>query len=213
MNRPGVPNPAVRRLTLYLRQLEQLLAEGTDRVSSSQLARSLHITAAQVRKDLAYFGAFGRPGVGYRTAALSEALRRILGTDKPRNVIVVGAGDLGRALLRYKGFKRKGFNIVAAFDVAPGKVARSVGGVEVHHIRELPKIARKHGVELAVLAVPPEVAQEVTDLLCRAGIRGILNFAPTTLTTPDGVAVGPVDLAGHLEQLSYLLGPERTEGR
>ena len=207
MIRPDVPNPAVRRLTLYLRQLEQLLAEGGDRVSSTQLAQSLHITAAQVRKDLAYFGAFGRPGVGYRTAPLIEALRRILGTDKPHNVIVVGIGYLGRALLRYKGFKRKGFNFVAAFDIAPGKVGRNAGGVQVHHLRELPRIARRHAVELAVLAVPPEAAQEVADLLCDAGIRGILNFAPATLTTPEDVAVDPVDLAGHLEQLTYLLGP------
>jgi len=197
------PSPAVKRLSLYLRELERLSAEGVDKVSSRRLAESLHITDAQVRKDLGYFGQFGRRGVGYGVDRLIHALRRILGTDKTWNVIVVGTGDLGRALLRYRGFARRGFRLVAAFDVSRGKVGKRVGDVPVYHIDELPRVVRRTKVKLAVVAVPPEAAQEVTDLLCSTGIVGILNFAPTTLETPDGVTVGLVDIAAHLEQLSF----------
>lgn len=206
MKGEGVPAPVVHRLSLYLRELEGLAGRGVDKISSRQIARDLHVTAAQVRKDLAYFGQFGRPGVGYRVQPLCEELRRILGTDHTWNVIVVGAGDLGRALLRYRGFRRKGFHLVAAFDVAGSKVGRKVGSVSVHHIDEMPRIVREDDVKLAVVAVPADAAQKVTDRLCRAGVRGILNFAPATLETPDGVAVGPVDLAAHLEQLSFRAG-------
>jgi redox-sensing transcriptional repressor len=196
-------------LCLYLRELESLARRGVEKVSSRQMARDLHVTDAQVRKDLAYFGQFGRPGVGYRVEPLREELRRILGTDHPWNVIVVGAGDLGRALLRYRGFRRKGFHIVAAFDIANSKVGRKVGSVPVHHMEEMPRIVREQDVKLAVVAVPAESAQEVTDALCGAGVRGILNFAPATLETPEGVAVGPVDLAAHLEQLSFQAGRDK----
>ena len=206
MNTQPIPSPAVRRLSLYLRHLEQLAAEGVKSVASNELAESLNVTAAQVRKDLGYFGQFGRPGVGYGVGVLIEELRRILGTDRVVNVILVGAGDLGRALLRYKGFRRKGFNLVAAFDVAPGKIGRAVGTVNVHHIDELRGIVRKHKVKLAVLAVPVEVAQETADLLAAAGIRGIMNFAPATLHTDSDLAVSPVDLAAHLEELSFRIG-------
>jgi redox-sensing transcriptional repressor len=193
----------VLRLSLYLRQLEHLAAEGREKVSSTQLAKSLHATDAQVRKDLGYFGQFGRRGVGYPVAPLIEVLRHILGTDRVSNVVVVGAGDLGRALMRYRGFARKGFRFVAAFDVAPGKIGRKVGDVPVLPIGQLEDIVRRHRVKLAVVAVPVDAAQQVTDRLCRAGVGGILNFAPTTLHTASGVAVGTVDLAGHLEQLSF----------
>ena len=206
MNTQPIPSPAVRRLSLYLRHLEQLAAEGVKSVASNELAESLNVTAAQVRKDLGYFGQFGRPGVGYGVGVLVGGLWCILGTDRVVNVILVGAGDLGRALLRYKGFRRKGFNLVAAFDVAPGKIGRAVGTVNVHHIDELRGIVRKHKVKLAVLAVPVEVAQETADLLAAAGIRGIMNFAPATLHTDSDLAVSPVDLAAHLEELSFRIG-------
>jgi len=197
------PSPAVKRLSLYLRQLEQLDALGVHTVSSDQIAAPLHLAAAQVRKDLAYFGQFGRRGVGYRVKPLAETLRRILGTDKTWNVIVVGAGDLGRALLRYKGFRKRGFNIVAAFDIAREKVGRRVGSVKIHSLGDLTRVVRQHDVKLAVISVPAEAAQQVSDAICRAGVKGILNFAPTTLHVPDGTAVAPVDLAAQLEQLSF----------
>jgi len=202
----SVPNPVVKRLSLYLRRLERLAGEGVEKVSSSQLAKSLYITGAQVRKDLAYFGQFGRPGVGYEVATLIDELRRILGTDRTWNVIVVGAGDLGRALLRYKGFRKKGFNLVAAFDISAAKVGRRIGGVTVHHVDDLAETVRKHRVRLAIVTVPAEAAQLVTDKLCSVGVMGILNFAPTILRTPPGVAVDSVDLAASLEQLSFLIG-------
>jgi len=198
-----VPDPAVKRLSLYLRQLESLAVGGQDKVSSRQLAESLGLTDAQVRKDLAYFGQFGRRGVGYRVAPLITQLRRILGTDKAQNVIVVGAGDLGRALLRYKGFSRKGFEFVAAFDVSESKVGRQFGGIPVYHIDQLPEVVRRHDVKLAVLTVPAEAAQETAERLCEAGIQGILNFAPAPIQLKPGVAFSLVDLAAQLEQLSF----------
>jgi len=202
MNSP-IPTPTVQRLSLYLRRLEDLARVGIEEVSSRQLAGFLRITAAQVRKDLTHFGQFGRPGVGYRVGPLIEELRRILGTDRTWRVVLVGIGDLGRALLRYRGFRNKGFKIVGAFDVAAGKIGRKFGQVTVRRMDELPAVVRRHEVRLAVIATPAEAAQEVADRLCDAGIKGILNFAPVTLHTPPDVAVGPVDLAGTLEQLSF----------
>jgi redox-sensing transcriptional repressor len=198
-----VPDPAVRRISLYLRQLESLAEKGIEKVSSKQLAESLHLSAAQVRKDLGYFGQFGRPGLGYSVADLIGKLRQVLGTDRTWNVVVVGAGDLGRALLRYRGFQRKGYQVVAAFDVESSKVGRKVGKVPVHHLDQLESIVRDHGVRLAVLAVPTEAAQAVADRLYAAGVKGILNFAPCVLQAPADLAVGPVDIAAHLEQLSF----------
>jgi redox-sensing transcriptional repressor len=198
-----VPDPAIRRICLYLRQLEHLRAEGHEKVSSRQLAEALHLSAAQVRKDLGYFGQFGRPGMGYEVTALIDQIRRILGTDRMTNVVVVGAGDLGRALLRYRGFQKKGFRVVAAFDVDQRKVGQKVGSVSVEHMDRLEAVIDEHKVRLAVLAVPVEAAQQVTDRLRAAGVKGILNFAPTILQTPPGLAVGPVDLAAYLEQLSF----------
>ena len=204
-----IPSPVVWRLSLYLRQLESLVGEGVEKVSSRQLAKFLHITATQVRKDLAYFGQFGRPGVGYRVGPLTGQLRRILGTDRTCRVVVVGAGDLGRALLRHRGFRRKGFELVAAFDISPAKIGRQIGQATVQHLDDLEDVVRRQDVKLAVIATPPEAAQDVADRLCRAGIKGILNFAPTTLETPPSVAIGPVDLAATLEQLSFRV---RAEG-
>lgn len=205
MKNRSIPSPAVTRLSLYLRELEHLQAAEVAKVSSSQLAGSLHITDAQVRKDLGYFGQFGRPGVGYRVEPLIEALRHILGTDRTQNVVVIGAGDLGRALLRYRGFHKKGFDIVAAFDISASKVGKQVGHVKVMDMSDLPAIAGKYDVKLAVIAVPTESAQQVTDALCSAGIKGILNFAPAILETTPDVAVRPVDLAASLEQLSFTI--------
>lgn len=203
MKRQPAPDRVVRRLSLYLRQLEHLAERGIDKVSSSQLAGSLQVSAAQVRKDLAHFGQFGRPGVGYRVRPLIDELRRILGTDKTWNVIVVGAGNLGSALLQYKGFLKRGFRFVAAFDVARGKIGRHIGNVRVRHMGELARIVRRHRVKLAILAVPADAAQRVAERLCKAGIKGILNFAPATLAAPPDVAVGPIDLAASLEQMSF----------
>ena len=204
-----IPTPAVRRLSLYLRGLHELAQQGVKKISSRSLGDMLNITAAQVRKDLAYFGQFGRPGVGYRVGPLIDELRHILGTDQTRPVVVVGTGNLGRALLRHKEFRARGFELVGAFDIASDKIGRKLGHILVQHIDEMPKVLQEHHVKLGVIATPPEAAQSVADTLCAAGVKGILNFAPTTLQTPPGVAVRPVDLAATLEQLSFSVHARR----
>lgn len=203
MTNQPIPAPAIHRISLYLRRLDDLARQGTAKISSKGLAEHLHTTAAQVRKDLAYFGQFGRPGVGYCVGPLMAELRHILGTDKTWGVVVVGSGHLGRALLRYRGFQSRGFEFVAAFDVSPRRVGKKYGHVAVRHIDELPEVVKTHNVRLGVIATPAAAAQQVADILCQAGIKGILNFAPTTLHTPAEVAVGAVDLATRLEQLSF----------
>ena len=199
----SVPNPAVRRLSLYLRQLEALKRGGRSTVSSKQLGESLGLTDAQVRKDLAYFGQFGHPGIGYRVDDLIGQVRRILGTDKTWDVILVGAGNLGRALSAYRGFEAKGFRLIAVFDNDPTKVGRRLGPFTIQSLDEVPDAIAKQNVKLAILAVPAEHAQAVADQLIDAGVRGLLNFAPVSLTVPPQVALNSVDLAVQLEQLAF----------
>ena len=199
----SVPNPAVRRLSLYLRQLESLKRAQRSTVSSKQLGESLGLTDAQVRKDLAYFGQFGHPGIGYRVEDLIGQVKRILGTDKTWNVIMVGAGNLGRALSAYRGFEAKGFRLIAVFDNDPSKVGRRLGPFSIQSLDALADTIQKQNVKLAILAVPAEHAQEVADQLIDAGVRGLLNFAPVSLTVPPHGALNAVDLAVQLEQLSF----------
>jgi len=198
-----ISRPTVRRLSLYLRHLEDLAQQGLATTSSRKLADALGLTDAQVRKDLAAFGQFGQPGVGYHVDQLIVRLRQIFGTEEVTDVILVGVGSVGRALLGFKGFLHKGFRFVAAFDNAPAKIGRKIGGVQVQPMEELAKAVRDKQVRLAVLAVPAQAAQEVACALCAAGIRGILNVAPVRLEVPEGVAIIPVDLAGLLQQLNY----------
>ncbi len=199
------PTPTVQRLSLYLRHVETLAEKDQPTVSSRQLGKAFGLTDTQVRKDLACFGQFGRPGVGYPVGGLAGRLRAIFGTDRVWNVAVVGVGSLGRALLRYKGFAGKGFRPAAAFDSEAEKIGKKFGEVVVHPMSKLAEVIKKNRIRLAILAVPAEAAQDVGDRLCRAGIRGILNFAPVRLDVPSGVVVVPVDLAVQLEQLSYFV--------
>ena len=198
-----VPNPAVRRLSLYLRQLETFKRKDRRTISSRQLGESLGLTDAQVRKDLAYFGQFGHPGIGYRVDELIGQVKRILGTDKEWNVLLVGAGNLGRALSAYKGFNAKGFRLVAIFDADPAKTGRKLGPFVVQPIGELVGTVQKQQIRLAMIAVPADSAQEVVDQLVAAGVRGILNFAPTSVIVPPHIALNAVDLSVQLEQLSF----------
>src|SRR2546423_1797510 len=198
-----IPNPAVRRLSLYLRQLEAFQRKERRTISSKQLGESLGLTDAQVRKDLAYFGQFGHPGIGYRVDDLIAQVKKILGTDKIWPVLLVGAGNLGRALLSYNGFQAKGFRLAAVFDNDPRKVGQRHGPFVIQPLTELPDTVKKEGIRLAILAVPAEAAQDLADQLVEAGIRGLLNFAPTSLTVPSSVALNAVDLAVQLEQLSF----------
>jgi len=205
----NVPDSAVRRLSVYLRQLEQLAAADVECVSSQQLAEYMKVGAAQVRRDLTLFGQFGRRGIGYDVNDLIEQLRMILGTQTTWNMIVVGAGPLSRALLRYPGFARRGFNIVAAFDIDPKKIGRRIGDVRVYHIDKLKSIVARYDVRLAILAMPDEAAQENAARLTEAGVEGILNFATTGVETPPGVYINQVDITANLEQLSFLVSNNR----
>jgi len=198
-----VPQAVVSRLSLYLRELQQLLLDGHETTNSTQLGTLLGFTDAQVRKDLTYFGQFGYPGIGYRCEELIAAIKKILGTDRSWPVALVGLGNLGRALLRYRGFNQQGFRIAAAFDVDAEKVGKTVEGIEIFHLDDLAEVVAAKGIRLAIVAVPGSVAQAVADSLVAAGIEGVLNFAPVTLALPDRVSRVGVDLAIELEQLSF----------
>jgi len=199
----SVPKVVVSRLSLYLRELQRLQAAGQQTISSSQLGSLLGFSDAQVRKDLGFFGQFGYPGVGYRCDELIRAMRDILGTNHPWPVVMVGVGNLGQALLGYRGFGRQNFSIQAAFDADPAKVGQTIQGIRIQHIDELPAVVKEKGIRLGMIVVPAERAQEAADRLVAAGIEGIVNFAPVTLTLPPHVQSVSVDLAIELEQLSF----------
>jgi redox-sensing transcriptional repressor len=196
---------SVQRFSLYLRHLERWNLEDAQVVSSSQLGDALGINDAQVRKDLAYLGNLGQPGIGYYTQELITALRHRLGVDRTWPAVLVGVGNLARALLRYRGFHQQGFQFVALFDVDPQKIGQSIDGLEIHGPDKMPAVIAATKAELAVLAVPAETAQLVADALVAAGIKGVLNFAPTILRLPPHVSLVAVDLAVQLEQLAFLV--------
>jgi redox-sensing transcriptional repressor len=197
------PKAVVGRVSLYLRQLEAVQRQGRATISSSQLGAALGLGDAQVRKDLAFFGQFGYPGIGYRVEELIAALRRILGIDRVWPSALVGLGNLGRALLRYHGFRTRGFHVIALFDTDPQKVGQTVDGLVVRHVDDLPQVVPALGISLAILSVPAECAQRVADQLVASGIVGLLNFAPTALVVPASVNIVHVDLSVQLEHLAY----------
>jgi redox-sensing transcriptional repressor len=199
----AVPKVVVSRLSLYLRELQRLEAAGQQTISSGQLGTLLGFSDAQVRKDLGFFGQFGYPGVGYRCDELIRAMRDILGTNQPWPVVMVGVGNLGQALLGYRGFGRQNFSIHSAFDADPSKVGHIIQGVLVRPIDELPEVVQSSGIRLGMVVVPAQHAQAVADRLVAAGIEGIVNFAPVTLALPPHVQIVAVDLAIELEQLSF----------
>ena len=194
------------RLSVYLRCLTQLEDAGVETISSQALAEQFHLNAAQIRKDLAYFGEFGVRGVGYYVKDLKRHLRQILGLDRKLRVAVMGAGNLGLALADYPGFRREGFEISALFDVADSKIGdESRSGVPIFDIRELKRVVRKERIDIAVIAVPAESAQPVLDLVVSAGVKAVLNFSPGSLKAPAGVKLKSVDLTVSLESLSFYL--------
>lgn len=197
------PKAVVGRVSLYLRQLEAFQRQGHTTVSSSQLGAALSIKNAQVRKDLAFFGQFGYPGIGYRIDELIIELRRILGIDREWPLALVGLGNLGRALLRYRGFRSRGFQIVALFDNDPQKIGQVHDSMAVEPIDALAKTIPARNVNLAILSVPADAAQRVADQMVACGILGILNFAPIPLNVPTTVNVVAVDLSIQLEHLAY----------
>jgi len=207
-----VPKVVVSRLSLYLRELQRLVAAGQQTISSSQLGTLLGFSDAQVRKDLGFFGQFGYPGVGYRCDELIRAMRDILGTNNPWNVAMVGAGNLGQALLGYRGFGRQNFAIAAAFDADPTKVGQVVQGIRIQPLDELEATVRDRGIRLGMIVVPADRAQEAADRLVVAGVEGIVNFAPVTLVLPPHVQNVGVDLAIELEQLSFAVTSRLARG-
>jgi redox-sensing transcriptional repressor len=211
--KPPIPKAVATRLPLYLRRLEALSAEGVQTISSRELADSLGQKDAQVRKDLAYFGTFGRPGVGYPVGDLMGRLRQILGTDRLWRVALVGFGNLGRALVAYRGFHRRAFKVQAVFDSDPAKIGRRAGDLVVQDSAELAAEVRRLGIPLAILAVPGPVAQEVADRCVEAGVAGLLNFAPVKLDLPPAVSVINVDLTVRLEQLAFLVSSAARRGQ
>jgi redox-sensing transcriptional repressor len=194
------------RLSVYLRCLNTLEGAGVRTISSQALAEQFRLNAAQIRKDLAYFGEFGVRGVGYYVRDLKRHLRQILGLDRKLRVAIMGAGNLGLALADYPGFRQEGFEISALFDNLREKVGQqSRGGVPIYDIHDLRRIARRDGIRIAVIAVPAPSAQHVVNLVVAAGIKAILNFSPGTLQIPPGVKLKGVDLTVSLESLSFFL--------
>ena len=194
------------RLSVYLRCLNLLDAAGVRTVSSQALAEQFHLNAAQIRKDLAYFGEFGVRGVGYYVKELRRHLRQILGIDRGVSVAIMGAGNLGLALADYPGFRDEGFEIVAMFDTARDKIGhRSRAGVPIYDMRDLRKIVRREHVRIAVIAVPAEAAQSVVTTVVAAGVKAILNFSPGAIKVPDDVKLKSMDLTVSLESLSFFL--------
>ena len=200
-----IPRKAVYRLSLYYRVLERLQQNRIETVSSDALARATGVKPTQLRKDLTYFGQFGTRGLGYKVESLLSQLGSVLRTTRFQPVILVGAGNLGSALLRYDGFAKEGFEIVAAFDIRPDASKAGRTKVPVLPMNEIKRFVPENGVKLAILAVPGMVAQEVTNELVEAGIQAILNFSPLILQVPDHVVVNNVNLAIELENLSYFI--------
>lgn len=202
------------RLSVYLRCLNELAAEGAKTVSSDGLAKKFHLNSAQIRKDLAYFGEFGVRGVGYYIDDLRRHLTKILGLDKRHCVGIIGAGRLGTALADYYGFAQTNFRVAALFDSDENKIGQKVGEVEIFDIKNFAEIAKKHKIDVAVIAVPAQFAQEVLEKVTAAGIKAVMNFAPMPLRAKGDVKIKNVDLTISLESLSYFLAkPNGKNGK
>ena len=201
-----IPEMTVRRLSTYYRVVRSLEASGDiEPLSSERMSELTGFTAAQVRRDLAYFGTFGKRGVGYPVGELQSSLRSILGIDRAWTLALVGVGNLGTALLSYRNFTQQGFTIAGAFDADPAKHGRPFGHLRVRPMSDLPTAVHEQQIALAIVAVPGDEAQAVVDQVVRAGIRGILNFAPVKVRVPAGVHLSRVDLSIEIEYLAYLL--------
>ena len=202
-----VPDMVVARLPLYLRTLRYMEAAGIEVTSSQDLATRLGLSSAQIRKDLSYFGRFGKQGTGYNVGYLFEQIRQILQVDQQWPMAVVGVGDLGRALAHYKGFVSRGFQVACLFDNNPALIGEDVAGLKVMSIEQMKDEVRRQKVKVAMIAVPASAAQTVANQLVEAGVRAILNYAPITLAVPPGVHVQYIDPVAHLQHMTYYLKP------
>jgi redox-sensing transcriptional repressor len=202
---PPIPDIVIGRLPIYLRALSRMMQEKREYTSSQELGERLGISSAQIRKDLSHFGEFGKQGTGYNVAYLYEQLRHILKTDREWPVAVVGVGDLGRAIVHYRGFKARGFRVTALFDSDPAKIGEQINDLTVMAMDQLQDEIRHQGIKVAMVAVPAEAAQAVANQLIQVGVRAILNYAPITLAVPPGINVQYIDPVAHLQHMTYYL--------
>lgn len=200
-----ISESTVRRLSLYLRFLEQSEQQGHTTISSEELARRGGTTSAQIRKDLSFFGSFGKRGLGYSVPELAHRIREILGLERAYRVILVGAGKIGGALVHYEGFRERGFHVAAIYDRDPKKIGSRWNGLVVRDVKHIETDLKKEPSDIAIVVTPAAAAQDVVDRMVRAGVKAILNFAPVQLSVPRDVAVKTVNMALELETLSYSL--------
>ena len=205
MNANKIPDIIIGRLPIYLRALQRMAEKGMQTTSSQELGERVGISAAQIRKDISQFGEFGKQGTGYQIPFLIDKLREIMKIDRIWDVAVVGAGDMGHALARYQGFVNRGFRVAMVFDNDPDKVGQQIGDFIVQDTSTLVEMIQAAGIQVAMLTVPASAAQAVTDMLIKAGVKAILNYAPISLNVPEGVRVRPIDPAVHLQRMTYYL--------
>lgn len=201
----SIPDIVISRLPIYLRALDRLSQEGYEVTSSQELGKRLGISSAQIRKDLSHFGGFGKQGTGYKITYLKDRLRQVLKVERDWEVALVGAGDLGSAVARYRGFAERGFHITCVFDSSPEKIGKRIGGYVIQSLGDMAKIVGERGIKIAMIAVPAEFAQSVADELIAAGVSAILNYAPINLNVPEDVHVQYIDPVLHLQRMTYYL--------
>lgn len=208
----SIPTATISRLVTYWRILNELERQDVTTISSDRLAEEAQVSAFQVRKDLAYFGRFGTRGSGYTVKTLQRELRRILGMTRPWAAAIVGMGRLGQAIADYPNYAEYEFELKAGFDIDPQKVGATVAGLTIYHPDDIDEVVRSKGIDMGVITTPPDVAQQAADTLVAAGVRGILNFAPTVLDVAKEVHVETVDFLAGLKRLSfYILNPQLQE--
>ena len=200
-----VPDIVIGRLPIYLRALRFMAASGQEITSSHELGQKLGISSAQIRKDLSHFGEFGKQGTGYRISHLQDQIKRILKTDQEWVVALIGIGDLGHAVARYNGFADRGFRVALLFDNDPAKIGTRIGELEILDAARLQELLLARQIKIAMIAVPAEAAQQVADTCLEAGVKAILNYAPITLTVPEGVRVQHSDPVAYLQRMTYYL--------
>lgn len=206
-----IPRATIQRLALYVQVLETFIREGSHIISSEVLAKACDVNPSQVRKDLAYFGEFGVRGVGYYSHDLNASIKQSLGVDRQWRAALVGVGNLGRALLNHKEFKRRGFHIVGAFDCDPFKIGEEVSGLEVQCTKKLPEQVKTQQIEIGIISTPPDRAQRAANHLINAGVTGILNYAPARITVPDHVFLEYVDFFHHLYSLAFHISQNKSK--
>jgi redox-sensing transcriptional repressor len=206
-----VPKAVINRLPMYHRFLHQLLEEGTERISSRQLSQLMRITSSQLRQDLSYFGEFGQQGYGYRVETLYRAISGILGLDNNYTAVIVGAGNIGRAIINYGGFRRRGLKVIGIFDSNPKVIGQSLGNLTILNVEKLSVFLKEHPVDIGVISTPVHSAQEVANILMQAGVRGIWNFAPIMLERKNDVIIEDIHLGDSLMTLFYKLNRQEGE--